>query len=141
MLNLSRSVIALLFVLVLAGCAYNLESEAEPERTTMEKWAGVSKEEFVDKDTHMKGFYEKKIKAQEKEIAEKTKELDEMSQSKPTKWEDVLHDEMKKDRLEREISEAKKSKRNWEKLLNEHVKEREGGGDGDGGGGGSSGGC
>lgn len=139
MLNLSRSVIALLFLAVLAGCAYSLEGQGEPERTPMEKWAGVSKEEFVDKDTHMKGFYEEKIRLQEKEIRERNEELEKMNRSKPTKWEDVLHDEMKRDRLEREISEAKKSKKNWEKLLNEHLQEREGGGDNDGGG--SSGGC
>jgi hypothetical protein len=48
---------------------------------------------------------------------------------------------MKKDRLEREISEAKKSKRNWEKLRDDHIKEREGGGDGGGGGGSSGGSC
>jgi hypothetical protein len=108
-------------------------------RTPVEKWANTSKEEFVDKDTHMKKFYEGKISVREGEIERKTEELEKLSKNKPTKWEDVLHDEMKKDRLENEISEAKKSKRNWEKLLNDHIKEREGGGDSDGGG--SSGGC
>ncbi|MEZ7195600.1 hypothetical protein [Pseudodesulfovibrio karagichevae] len=136
--NLLRSVIVLLALGVLAGC---MVPPAPPDtRTPVEKWAGTSKEEFVDKDTHMEDFYKNKIKMREREIEEKTKELKGMSQSKPNDWTDVLHDEMKKDRLEKEISEAKKSKNNWEKLLNNHVKEREGGGDNDGGGG-SSGGC
>jgi hypothetical protein len=139
MRNLLRSVIVLLALGLLAGCMY--EQAAPDTRTPVEKWAGTSKEEFVDKDTHMKNFYDNKIKMREHEIEEKTKELKELSQSKPTDWTDVLHDGMKKDRLEREISEAKKSKRNWEKLRDDHIKEREGGGDGGGGGGSSGGSC
>ena len=46
--------------------------------------------------------------------------------------EDMAHDGLKRDRLEHEISEAKKSKRNWEKIQDEHNQEREGGGDGGG---------
>ncbi|WP_319584914.1 hypothetical protein [uncultured Pseudodesulfovibrio sp.] len=134
---LLRNVIILFALAVLSGCMY--DQGAPDTRTPVEKWAHTSKEEFVDKDTHMKKFYEGKISVREAEIDKKTKDLEKLNKNKPTKWEDVLHDEMKKDRLENEISEAKKSKRNWEKLLNDHIKEREGGGDSDGGG--SSGGC
>ena len=134
---LSRSVIVLFVLVVLSGCMYD---QGSPDnRTPVEKWANTSKEEFVDKDTHMEKFYNDKIESREHEISQKTEELEELKHSKPTKWQDIAHDGMKRDRLEREISEAKKSKRNWEKLRDDHLKEREGGGDG--GGGGSSGGC
>ena len=137
MLHLSRFVMALLVLAVLAGCAMDFDSGPPPSRA--EEWTGIDADTFVDKDTHMRKFYKAKISHQEDVIKKNTKELEKLSRSNPTAFEDIMHDAMKKDRLEREIVQAKKSKRNWEKVEKDYIKKQEGSGGSEGGGGGGCG--
>jgi hypothetical protein len=132
--TLPRFLMTLLVLVFLAGCA--IEGGGRP-RSKAEQWAGVTTEEFVDKDTHMREFYKDKIVEQERIIRDNNEELEKLKRANPTDPMDMMHDALKKDRLEREIAEAKKSKKNWEGLQREHIQKQQG----NSGGGGSSGGC
>lgn len=128
-----------LFLLV--GCALGYGDGApDKELTPAEELTGIDADTFVDKDTHMREFHKGKIAEQEEVIRNNKKEIEKLNQPDPSSdWVKRAHDAAKKDRLEQEIIQAKKSKRNWEKVQQDYIRKQQGGEGGSGGGGGGGG--